>query len=403
MRILMIAPEPFFEPRGTPISVYQRLSALSTLKHEVDLLTYHIGKDVDFPCVQIHRVPRIPLVKQIKIGPSWSKLLLDSFLFLKAIHMLATKRYDVIHSHEEAAFFSIFLAGIFRTIHLYDMHSSLPKQLKHSKYGRLKFAVALFKWLEKRVIRGSNAIITIGADLEADVKRINPQVPHLMIENIAIHAGRLNADPGVVEQVKTNIGLNGNKLVVYTGSFEPYQGLDLLLESALIVRKSLPSVLYLLVGGNPEQIREYQEKVRQMNLQATVQFTGLVSPEQALAYLEIADVLVSPRVEGMSVPLKIYTYLFSGKLCVATRMPAHTQVLNEEIALLVEPTTEAFAGGVLEGLQNPDYSERIGMQAQQFALEKYNFSNYLAKVNQIYQHLKRSEFGVEQSIPVLEE
>ena len=29
MKILMISPQPFFEPRGTPISVYQRLEALS--------------------------------------------------------------------------------------------------------------------------------------------------------------------------------------------------------------------------------------------------------------------------------------------------------------------------------------------------------------------------------------
>ena len=39
MKILMVAPQPFFEPRGTPISVYQRLEALSALGHHIDLLT----------------------------------------------------------------------------------------------------------------------------------------------------------------------------------------------------------------------------------------------------------------------------------------------------------------------------------------------------------------------------
>src|SRR5687767_5262297 len=64
MKILMISPQPFFEPRGTPISVYQRLEALSALGHEIDLITYHVGKDVDFPNVKIHRVRNIKMIQR---------------------------------------------------------------------------------------------------------------------------------------------------------------------------------------------------------------------------------------------------------------------------------------------------------------------------------------------------
>jgi len=51
MKILMIAPQPFFEPRGTPFSVLGRLKAFSELGHEVDLVTYHVGQDVVIPKV----------------------------------------------------------------------------------------------------------------------------------------------------------------------------------------------------------------------------------------------------------------------------------------------------------------------------------------------------------------
>ncbi len=53
MNILMLAPEPFFQPRGTPISVYFRLKALSDLGHSVDLVTYPRGGDVAFPGLSI--------------------------------------------------------------------------------------------------------------------------------------------------------------------------------------------------------------------------------------------------------------------------------------------------------------------------------------------------------------
>ena len=49
MRILMIAPEPFFEPRGTPFSEFHRIRALTDLGHEVDLVTYPFGQDVAMP------------------------------------------------------------------------------------------------------------------------------------------------------------------------------------------------------------------------------------------------------------------------------------------------------------------------------------------------------------------
>ena len=82
MKILMIAPEPFFQPRGTPISVYQRLLALSSLGFQVDLLTYHLGEDVDIPGVVIHRIIGVPFIKNTKPGPSLGKLVLDPILLI---------------------------------------------------------------------------------------------------------------------------------------------------------------------------------------------------------------------------------------------------------------------------------------------------------------------------------
>lgn len=73
MRILMLAPQPVFDPRDTPISVYQRLEALSSLGHEINLNTYHVGTDVHISNVRVLRIPRVPFINNIKIGPSWAK------------------------------------------------------------------------------------------------------------------------------------------------------------------------------------------------------------------------------------------------------------------------------------------------------------------------------------------
>ena len=41
----MLAPEPFFEPRGTPFSEYHRIKALGEIGYAVDLVTYPFGRD----------------------------------------------------------------------------------------------------------------------------------------------------------------------------------------------------------------------------------------------------------------------------------------------------------------------------------------------------------------------
>ncbi len=86
MRILMIAPEPFFEPRGTPFSEYHRIRALLDLGHTVDLVTYPFGKDVTLPGLRIFRAARPPFITRVKIGPSPAKLFLDMTLTLTALN-----------------------------------------------------------------------------------------------------------------------------------------------------------------------------------------------------------------------------------------------------------------------------------------------------------------------------
>jgi glycosyltransferase involved in cell wall biosynthesis len=183
--------------------------------------------------------------------------------------------------------------------------------------------------------------------------------------------------------------------IVYTGTFEHYQGLDLLFESAGIVRKLYPEVAFVLVGGKPEQIEYWKDEVRKNNLEDCVIFTGAVTPAETLAYLEMAEILVSPRTEGLSVPLKIYTYLYSGKPTVATELIAHTQILNNDNAVLVTPEKKAFAEGILRLVRDPNLRQRIGLQAQEFVKGKSTLTNYLTRLKQIYQPF--------QPVPTLEQ
>ena len=115
---------------------------------------------------------------------------------------------------------------------------------------------------------------------------------------------------------------------------EPYQGIDLLLESAKHVFKYHEKVRYVLVGGQPEQVERKQEFAKLLGIDKITHFLGQQPVEDMPLYMQLADILVSPRNDGKNTPLKIYSYLKSGKPIVATNILTHTQVLNDEVAVL---------------------------------------------------------------------
>jgi len=387
MNVLMIAPQPFFQPRGTPFSVLHRLTALSKLGYHVDLVTYPIGEDVAIDGVTIHRAARVPFVRQVVIGPSKSKLFLDAVLYRKAVFLLNQNRYDLIHTHEEAGFFGIRLSRAYSTLHLYDMHSSLPQQLRNFKYSRSKALLRIFEKFEDATIRSADAVITICPELYFYVKERFPEKYNKLIENVADNSLVFEEQRHVADFGKA-LNLNGHRVILYTGTFEPYQGLDLLIDASRLVLERHQHVRFVVVGGKPDQVELYKRKAARVGVDEHFAFTGQVPPQHIPRYMSLAHVLVSPRVNGTNTPLKIYSYLRSGVPIVATRHLTHTQVLNDEVSVLTECEPEAFGRGILSVLEDSNYANRLSATAQTLAEREYSYDAYLKKTREIYEYLE---------------
>jgi glycosyltransferase involved in cell wall biosynthesis len=377
MRILMIAPEPFFEPRGTPFSEFHRIRALTDLGHEVDLVTYPFGQDVVIPGLRVFRSIRPPFIHRVKIGPSFAKLPLDALLSLTALRRALSGQYDAIHSHEEGGLIGIVLAALLSVPHLYDMHSSLPQQLSNFAFSRSTLVRRVFLAIERLMIRRSQAVIVICPSLEDTVREIDPAARVVLIEN-APGSSEDHATPDEAAQIRSKFGLRpSSPLILYTGTFEAYQGLDLLFASMAKVKAERPDARLLLAGGKPDQVRHAQGQAQDAGIGDVTIFAGEQPAGDIPAYLLAADVLVSPRSRGTNTPLKIYQYLRSGRPIVATRLLTHTQVLSDETAILTGTSAEAFASGILSALKNPAAAAAIGRQARHLAETKYSYEAYL--------------------------
>jgi glycosyltransferase involved in cell wall biosynthesis len=386
MRILMIAPEPFFEPRGTPFSEYHRIRALLELGHTVDLVTYPFGRDVSLPGLRVFRCAKPPFMTGIGIGPSWRKLPLDLFLFFATCRLARREKYDAVHSHEEGGWWGVIVASMLGLPHLYDMHSSLPQQLTNFAYSRSPIVKAVFGGLERFVIRRSRVVIVICPQLEEVVRGIDTAVPSVLIENAPGSGDTPTEGSGLA--VRRSLQLADDApVVLYTGTFEAYQGLDLLFAAMAHVLAARPDARLVLAGGRPDQIEAARRQAASAGIGAATIFAGQRPAEDIPAYLDAADVLVSPRSLGTNTPLKIYQYLRSGRPIVATRLLTHTQVLNDDVAFLTEPTPEQFGAGMLSAIADPERARAVGARARHLAETKYSYEAYLARTRQACAHL----------------
>jgi glycosyltransferase involved in cell wall biosynthesis len=377
MKILLLAPHPFFQSRGTPIAVRAMAEVLGQAGHSVDLLVYAEGEDICIPGVRLLRIPRLPGLSGIRPGFSWKKLVSDGLMAAKVLPLVRRERYDLVHAVEESAYMARALKVAFRLPYVYDMDSSLAHQMME-KYGALRAVSGLLHASERRAIRGSVGVIVVCRAVEDIVRAGAPGKLVARIEDVSLlqNGGPSQLTPPLPEVPRP--------VVMYVGNLERYQGIELLMAGwADAVRRGAPGTL-VVVGGTDAHVAQYARHAEASGFGARVRFVGPRPVALLGQVLAQADVLVSPRTLGFNTPMKIYSYLDSGKPILATRLPTHTQVLDDDVSVLFEPDGAALGEALAALLADPARAARVGAAGRARARSEYTPEAFRRKLLAFY-------------------
>lgn len=380
MRVLLLAPQPFYQERGTPIAVRMLAQTLCQAGHRVDLLTYHLGDDVSVPGLQILRIPGLRFIRSIPIGLSIAKLVCDCFLFASLVRCLLKDRYDVIHAGEEAVYFALITRFLHRARVVYDMDSSMPDQVLEKWKGLRLLSYPLYA-MERLAIKRSDVVAPVCQQLADRACEFKNKDKVVLLEDCALSLEDNSAEP--VDQIRSLLDTKG-LLVLYVGNLEHYQGVDLLLAGFAEVDARLDMHL-VLIGGGAIELELYQDQAHSLGISKRVHLLGPRPVSQLGEYLSQADILVSPRLKGVNTPMKIFSYLASGRSIIATDIPSHTQVLDASCALLVDPTPAAIAQGLDRLATDTALREGMGKAGQSLARSRYSLARFQDKVKELYQ------------------
>jgi glycosyltransferase involved in cell wall biosynthesis len=382
MRILLLAPHPFFQPRGTPIAERMLLQVLAAAGHEVEVLTFPEGDDPGVPGCRVHRAAAPRWARGVRPGFSPKKLVCDAGMLWKALRLIRRRRYDLVHAVEESAFMALLGKWLFGVPYVYDMDSGLAGQMV-DRFPALGRARGLLDFCERRAVRGSCGTLAVCGSLEDQARAFHPAGLVARLEDVSLLAGSGDEGEGAPLDLHPPEWA-GDPLVLYAGNLQVYQGIDLLLGGFVRTLAEVPAAKLIVVGGTPEEIAHYRQEAVCLGAAAAVHFAGPRSVESLGRCLRQATVLVSPRTQGTNTPMKIYSYLDSGVPLVATRLPTHTQVLDDEVALLVEPDPAALGRGVARLLGDRDLRERLAAGARQLAQREFTPEAFRRKLLGFY-------------------
>ncbi len=326
LRILMLAPTPYFSDRGCHVRIYEEARALIRRGHDVRIVTYHLGRDMtDIPT---RRIPAVPWYRKLAAGPSWHKPYLDLLLFCTAAAEVRRFRPDLLYAHlHEGAFLGIFLKMLFRIPLLFDCQGSLTTEIVDHNFVRPgSLPYRLFRMIEGFVNSRADLILTSSGPAAKDLRE-QWAVPEERVRALMDGVDTEEFRTFEREVVKRELDLPaGIPVAVFLGVLNRYQGIDILLEVIKIIRdRGLP--LHFLIMGFPHD--QYQERAVAEGLADRVTFTGRIDYRDAARLLSAGDVALSPKVSLSEANGKLFNYMACGIPVLAFDTPINREILGD--------------------------------------------------------------------------
>ncbi len=384
LRVLMLAPTPYFADRGCHVRIYEEARALKESGHEVLIVTYHLGRDM--AGISTFRIPPVPWYKKLAAGPSWHKPYLDILLYFTALTAARRFRPDIIHAHlHEGAFLGLFLKKILHIPLIFDCQGSLTAEmLDHGFIRKSSLPYRLFRFVEKIVNSGTDFIVAssrAGAHDLAESWGVAADRVRGILDGVDTAAFR--PFPQVEARRALNLPLH-RPVAVFLGILNSYQGIDLLLDVANILQQR-GTAPHFLVMGFPEG--QYRERAAALGLGNLITFTGRVDYATAPLWLCAGDIAISPKISLTEANGKLFNYMACGLPTIVFDNPVNREILGDAGVYARPGDAVDFAARIEELLANPERMRELAGMVRDKAEQDHSWRSRGEELVTIYRQL----------------
>ena len=175
------------------------------------------------------------------------------------------------------------------------------------------------------------------------------------------------------------------KVIVYLGTLLSTRKLDFVIRVFAEVLEEIPEAKLYMVGPEelPNDMEILQVEAKKLGIEDKIVYTGRLPRPEALAYVKIANVCVSPfyptPILNSTSPTKLVEYMIMQKPVVANDHPEQSLVISESEAGICVPYEEkAFANAIIKILSDNALATEMGDKGYDYAI-KYRTYDYLAQ------------------------
>jgi phosphatidylinositol alpha-1,6-mannosyltransferase len=234
------------------------------------------------------------------------------------------------------------------------------------------------RWILRRVMRGADFLVANSSNtrrlLLADwgLPESSVRLLHPGVDTRRFRPAR--RDPAV----RARLGWDTRPVVLTVGRLQKRKGHDVFLDALTTIRRTVPDVLYAVVGEG-EELPALRTKVTSLGLENAVQFLGGLRDEALIECYQQCDLFVLPNrtvgrdIEGFGIVLleaqacgKPVIAGASGGTAETMRIPETGRVVScdgpEEVAVLVA-----------ELLRDRDRREAMGRAGRQWVVDNFDW------------------------------
>jgi glycosyltransferase involved in cell wall biosynthesis len=390
-RILTIAPTSFFSDYGCHVRILEEITHLQARGHSIVLCTYHTGSDV--PGINIRRSIDVPWKQGVMVGSSRHKLYFDVALAATVQAAAASFKPHIVHGHlHEGALLGWTVRQTRNAPLIFDYQGSLTAEmLDHHFVSDDSPFLRPLKWLERRIDRSADAVITSSHNAEKGLRartgdrsdRISTIIDAVNTKAFAPPSSDLERDARMA--LKHSLGIpTERRVVAYLGLLAPYQGTDLLLEAASIIVNEWQRIdVHFLVMGFPG-VDSYRSQADRLGLNGFVSFPGRIPYHDAPRFLAVGDVAVAPKLSSTEGAGKIANYMAMGLPVVAFDTPASREYLGPLGVYATKGDSRLLAEQLVQTLDDPVHYGEVGRQLRKRCITQLSWDTAVDRLEAVY-------------------
>ena len=295
-------------------------------------------------------------------------------------------RFDLVHVHEiwhYAGYVAHRAAKKQGIPFVITPHGELGEShLRHKAWKKRIY----MKLILDRILRNSSAIHAITAAERDRIGKLGYHVPVAVAPN-GVDPTQFDHTPDPSDLLNKHPALRGRNVILFLGRLNPTKGLDILARGFSEVSRIFPDTVLLVAGPDEEGGRRQMESIlRYEGVSDRVVFTGMLTGDDKMAALALADLFVLPSYsEGFSIA--VLEALASRLPVVITKACNFPEVAEHGAGFVVEADEEAISGAIGKLLSDPYLRARMGERGRKLVSERYTWQASAAIIADLYRSL----------------